>query len=130
MYRKIKFIGVVHQLVPIPSHTLTPPRKNGILKNGESRIGNYQILINANYIAISFTDRTSTIRVVKAKQMDIWFQKHNPICLKAIVEFCYGIGRKLLNINLALALKKSHFYSIGKSMIKILIISGDNSVNH
>ena len=79
MYREIEFIGVVDQLIPIVAHTFPAPRKYCILINGKRCVWNNQIFINTNYISITLTCRTRPIRIIKAEQMHVGFQKAHPV---------------------------------------------------
>src|SRR5690606_19041887 len=86
---KIKFVGVVYQLITIPAHAFATPRKYCIFINGQRCVWNHQIFVNTNNIAISLTSWASAVRIVEAEKMHIGFQKNHTVGFKAVVKFGY-----------------------------------------
>src|SRR5690606_35244712 len=67
MYRKIKLVRIIYQLVSEPAHRFASPEKNRIFINRQSGIWYYQIFINTNHITIAITNRASPVRIIKAE---------------------------------------------------------------
>ena len=81
---EIKLVSVIHQFVPKPAHTFATPRVNGIFKNGQRSIGNYQFFVDSDDISVAFANGTCPIRIVETKQMNVWFQESNTVQFEII----------------------------------------------
>src|SRR5690606_12930182 len=62
--------------------------------------------------------------------MDIWLHKQHAIFLKSIIELLMFAAAHLFYETSALPFKESHFHCICKPMVKVLVVSGDDTVNN
>ena len=87
--REIKLIGIIYQLISEPRHGLPAPRINRVVVYRKRGVGYDEGLIKPYGITITLTHRTSTIRIVEAKQMYIRLQEGNPISFELVGEVAF-----------------------------------------
>ena len=67
--RKAEQVGVGHQpLLPEP-HGFAPPAGHGVFVDGLALVGDDQVLVDADYLAIPFAARARSERVIEAEQV-------------------------------------------------------------
>ena len=69
MDRKIELIGIGYELVFPRPHGLSAPTGHGVLVDGFAFVGNHQVLVDADDLAVTFARRAGAQRVVEAEQM-------------------------------------------------------------
>ena len=84
--RKVKLVGVAHQLVEPFLAFLSPPAGDSFFIQAERIIGNYFFGIDAQHAAVALAAGTSTVGIVVVEQLVRWLQKFHAIELKTIVK--------------------------------------------
>src|SRR5699024_330913 len=102
--------------------------ENRFFVNGKPGVGDYQINVQTNHIAITFAFWTSAIRIIETEQMRVWLQKLYAIQFEAVVEGMDFPGGNFFDFQFPISLKKSSLYRIRQTIKKIFIIFGHDSI--
>ena len=69
MYREVELRGVGHQLVLPPAHRLAAPAGHGILVDALALVGDDQVLVDADDLAVALAAGAGSQRVVEAEEV-------------------------------------------------------------
>ena len=69
MDRKIELVGIGYELVFPRPHGFSAPAGHGVLVDGLAFVGDHQVLVDADDLAVTFARRAGAQRVVEAEEM-------------------------------------------------------------
>ena len=69
MDREVELVGVLDELLLPAAHGLAAPAGDGVVVDGAALVGDHQVLVDADHLAVAFAARAGAQRVVEAEQM-------------------------------------------------------------
>lgn len=128
MNREIELIGVLHQLFLPFAHGLAPPAGDGVLVDGLALVGNHQILVDADHLAVSLAAGTCPQRVVEAEKVFRRMFEFDAVRLEARREF----GRALVRDDGAdaVAVGEGARHGVADAGLRVVVRRDAHAVDH
>ena len=91
--RESELRGVLHELLLPFAHRLAPPAGHGVLVNGLALVGDHQVLVDADHLAVALAPGAGPQRVVEAEEVFRGAFELDAVGLEARRELPYALVR-------------------------------------